>query len=248
MPLHSRTVALVVLLGAGIPLGFSLRSTTAAAPSAPPAAQTGTPKLVLRAALARAGLGPEELAAAGLRGPDVTALIGRAEASDLVQNNLLEPADATLADARRRVEDLEKAIREGEREPGQLQALATARTDAASAEAQVASLLDRVFNAANQGVVATATDGLRRLQANKRWRTLPIQFLLAERTPAEWRELKEALTHERVCTKLGKPTNPTIMARLAQLRAAPAVAAALALSEANLAGVETAWRTATFTE
>ena len=133
-------------------------------------------------------------------------------------------------------------MRGGERE--RLQELEAARQAANTAEAAVTALLDEVFNAATQGQPAAVVEALRQVAANKRYKTLPLEFLVAERTEAEWAALKEALRHERVCTKLGEPTDPAIMQRLAAFRAEEAVAAARARLEANGSAVEGAWNTA----
>ncbi|MEZ6014605.1 MAG: hypothetical protein R3F49_05790 [Planctomycetota bacterium] len=237
-----KSLVALALVAVAVPVGLSSMSASSTTTSA---ASAVTPDLVLRGALARAGLGSAELAVAGFNAQGATQLIARAQLSEVVQQNQLAPADEALANARVALAAIEEAVRGGDGSPASLQELADARTAVANAEAVRDGLIGAVFTAATSGVAQGATQTLAQVQSNKRWKTLPLEFLVAERTQVEWNALKEALTHERVCTKLGKPTNPTITASLAAFRAEQGVSAALSLLEANRTSIEAAWNTAT---
>lgn len=243
-------LALALVAGA-FPAGYAALSSSSSpmgSSSPTPLASNATaatpnePDLVLRGALARAGLAGPELAVAGITQGQVAQLIQRARASNTVAQNQLAPATAAAAEARALVKELEEAVRGGAAE--RLQELNAARATAASAEAAVSALIEGVFITATEGELATVVHLLRQVEANKRYKRLPLEFLVAERSEADWAALKSALTHERVCAKLGEPTNQEVMTRLAAFRAEEAVAAARARLDANRATVEAAWNAA----
>ncbi len=147
--------------------------------------------------------------------------------------NRLAPAGEALAQARAAVAALEEAVRGGAYE--RLQELTAARATAATAEAAVESLINDVFTTATQGQLAGVVEILRQVESNRRYKGLPLEFLVSERTEVDWAALKSALSHERVCTKLGEPTNQAVMTRLAAFRAEEAIAAARVRFEANRA-------------
>lgn len=217
------------------------------APEAGPSSSTQAPEpnLELRGALARAGLGPEELTAAGIPAARISALIARAGAHSVVASSSLGPADASLAEASTRVASLEEAVRGGARDAATMAALTAARADAATAKANVDGLLAALFVHATQEATPAAIARLQAIASNQRYRRLPIEFLVVERGAAQWAELKECLKHERVCTRRGDPTDPTQMAALGVSRAHADVAAAHARGEANMQANEAAWLAAT---
>lgn len=210
-------------------------------PVAPMLVADAEPDLVLRGSLARAGLAPEELVAAGVPTAEVAALVGRAKAHDVVRSNRIAGAMQSLGEAQQRVASLERAIRGGDRADSTIGALSTARTDADTAKAGLRQQLDALFAEATRGLPQDVTQRLRQIQANAAHRRMPIEFLVADRSPAEWADLRDCLTHERVCTRRGDETDPTLMAALAAARAQSDVAGAKARCSANLAAAEAAW-------
>ena len=71
-----------------------------------------------------------------------------------------------------------------------------------------------------------------------------LEFLVVDRSEAEWIQLREGLANERVAAKLGQAPDPIARAALAEFRSHPLVAAARANLDANLAVVTTAWEQA----
>jgi hypothetical protein len=238
-----KMLAALALAGAALPFGYSALTAPKVKDSAPASSALPTePDLVLRGALARAGLAGPELAVAGVNAGAVAGIINLARASTVVSENRIAPATAALGEARAAVEALEEAVRGGAAE--RLPELEAARQAASAAEAALTVLIDELFDAATQGQPPSVAVLLRQVEVNKRYKRLPLEFLVAARTEAEWASLKEALTHERVCTKLGEETNPAVMQRLANFRAEEAVAAARTRLEANRSAVEAAWNAA----
>ena len=234
---------------AAIAVTGALRSSLSSSPAfvtpvAPMLAPSLEPDLVLRGALARAGLGPEELCAAGVAPGEVAALISRAAGHDVVAQDRLPAADTALGEARRSVRDLEAAIRGGDREPATLQALDQARQSSAAAEDAVNAHLQARFAEATGSLEASVASCLDCFRENRAHRRLPLEFLVHTRTPAEWADIRDCLTHERVCTRRGDPTDPDIMSALAAARADERVAGARARLEANRSAVESAWMAA----
>jgi hypothetical protein len=237
-----KSLVALTLVVAAIPFGYSAISPSTKVSGAGPTVPPSEPHLVLRGALARTGLAAPELAVAGITAPQAAQLVLLAKESEVVTQNQLAPAGEALAQARAAVAALEEAVRGGAQE--RLQELAAARVAAAAAEAAVESLINDVFTTATQGQPPGVVQLLRQVESNRRYKRLPLEFLVSERTEADWAALKSALTHERVCTKLGEPTNQEVMTRLAAFRAEEAVAAARTRIEANRATVEAAWNAA----
>ncbi len=82
------------------------------------------------------------------------------------------------------------------------------------------------------------------IRANAHWK-LPTEFLVVERTEAEWVELRAALANERIAARNEEAPNEQRQALLGTARANPAVAAAKTALDANLATVKQSWNTVT---
>jgi hypothetical protein len=243
MPALCATVLPLTLIVAASAVAYStLTGNAPAATSTAAAPLASEPDLVVRGALARAGLAGPALAVAGLGVADVPALITRTQSSAVVRQNLLTAASQAAGEAKVLAQRLEDAVREGQHE--RLQEMQAARAALAAAEAHQADLIEQVFTAATTGLDQAVIARLRQVRENRRYMQLPLEFLVVARTETDWRALKDSLTHERVCTKLGEPTNAEVMQRLAAFRADEQVAAARARLDANLAPVEAAWNAA----
>jgi hypothetical protein len=74
---------------------------------------------------------------------------------------------------------------------------------------------------------------------------LPVEFLVKERSEAEWVAIRKALNNERICAKYGDDPDPAKQAALSTWKSDAAVAAAKSACTTGLASVQDAWNAAT---
>jgi len=237
--ISSRGASLIAMLLVFVPvcLGaawFAMRAPTSAA----------APNTDVRAALLRAGLGAEALAAAGLSEQEASTMVGAFSSAMASQPGALEHADGDYAAARVAKDQLQRKVRSGLATPQDVADLAAAKAALASAEATRQHVLDGWFAVATQGLADTKVTRLSQIQANADWK-LPVEFLVEGRDQAEWVAIRKALANERICAKYDQDPNPQMQAALATWRAEAPVAAAKSAYDANLAGVQVAWDAAT---
>ena len=241
-----RPALVTCTLLASVAVGVSAWPTaprTAYAPRAAEAAPTNSePDLAVRSALAHVGLAPSALAAAGVNGLQATRIVQLAQGSAIVREDRMGSARTALSGARFAVATLESAVREGARE--RVHELTAAREAVTSAELALASLEQQLFQEASAGLPPNTLEALRQIDANSRYIGLPLEFRVSARDEAEWRLLRDVLTHEQVCMRLGEPTDPGHMQRLAAFRAEEAVAEARARIGSLGPAIEAAWNAA----
>jgi hypothetical protein len=202
------------------------------------------PTTDLRVALLRCGLGAEALAAAGCTAQETSALVDAFSEAMASQPGVLNQKDEAFASARVTKEELERKVASGLATPEQVTALATAKSALASAETARAQVLDGLFEDATAHLSAAKIATLSMLRTNAA-HDLPVEFLVKERSEAEWVAIRKALNNERICAKYGDEPDPAKQQALAGWKADGAVAAAKSASMTGLAGVQEAWNAAT---
>jgi hypothetical protein len=206
------------------------------------AARTQLTASDVEVAMLRAGLGPEQLAAAGASASDAAAAVNAFENQFAMQPGLLSAADAKLASLRPEVDLLRRKVRSGLASADQIAQLPVLDQQLSKAEAERKGVLDVLFASATGVLPPAQRSGLEAMRANAHWR-LPIPFLVVERSQAEWVKLRDSLSNERICAKYADPVNPELAAFLAQCQSDAQVAAAKSSSDANLAAIELAFST-----
>lgn len=228
-----------VALLIAVPILVSLSSK---GPLAAPQGQMST--TTKRAALIRAGLGAEALAAAGLTSQQASTLVGHGESLLAGEPTRLSAADAAYSSARVTKDALERKIQSGLATQEEVASFASASSALASAEADRAAALASLVDAAT----ASLSEGQRALLStmhSNRERGLSPAFLTVNRTDAEWLALRNALSNEVISARNGDEANATCQSLLSTVRANETVAAAKSAHDANLATVTSAWDSAT---
>ncbi len=210
--------------------------------SPPVSAPAPTPEL--RAALIRAGLDAEALAAAGVSSQEATALVSAFSTAMAAEPGRLANADSAYASARVSADALQRKVASGLATQNELTAYGTAKASLASAEAERADVLADWAAAATGGLSPAKVATLAKLRANRHWQ-LPVEFLVKDRAETEWVAVRKALNNERIAPKYGDLPNAAQQAALATWRADPTVATAKASSDLGLAVVKSAWTAAT---
>ena len=197
-----------------------------------------------RAALIRAGLGAEALAAAGLTSQQASTLVGLGESLLAGEPTRVSAADAAYSSARVTKDTLERKIQSGLATQEEVTSYASATSALASAEADRVAALASLFDAATASLSQGQRTTLTAIHTNRE-RGLSVQYLTVTRTDAEWLALRNALSNEVISARHGDEANATCQSLLSTVRANQTVAAAKSAHDANLATVTSAWDSAT---
>lgn len=250
------TLCCVTILAVAIPL--SLRMTKAAATAATPAPEASqqgpeggggagggaNQSVSLGVVLHRTGLTPEALAAAGLGEASTMSVGGATQLANAGLVTSLRDLDHAVGQARNARDAAERKIQSGKASPEEIAAFPGLEQAFATASATRDTAVNGLFAAATEGLNSTQRATLTAIRANAHWK-LPTEFLVVERTEAEWVELRAALANERIAARNEEAPNQQCQALLGTARANPAVAAAKTALDANLATVKQSWNTVT---
>lgn len=199
----------------------------------------------LAATLVRVGLDPETMAAAGVLGADVDDVV--ADAVDYLGPNFaaLKTADEQCAYLAKNVDSLGRTIRAGKDNGEDLTVYANLVSQLATAEAQREAYLAATFNAATVSLNGGVVDSIETIIANRN-RKLPVQYLTADRTDAQWVALRDALANLRICDQLDETPHAGCSTLVTTTNAEGAVSTAKSNLDTNLAAVTTAFGSSIF--
>ena len=238
----ARYPAIILLAVALVVLFVQIRSAERAAARASLMALAPT-ATELSAALYRAGLDPEALTAAGVSPNATTTLVGDVFDQMLFNPGTLDLADSGFVGLKKQCDQLKRVIQSGQASAAQINAYSLARPALAQAKAQRQSVLSGLLEAGKADLSTSQQNALVAIHGNRSW-DLPIEFLLVDRSEADWVVLRDCLANERIAAKIQEDADPDAQAVLAQARSHPAVAAAKANLDVNLAVVRGAWEQA----
>ncbi len=233
-------VSSVVLVSAGA-LAFAFGGGGGSDPAdptlPPPPASTEFAGVLLRV-----GLGADTLAAAGISGQQTTALVAAVEGG--YNPAMLAARDTGYITAKQTHDRLRRLVTSGKGSQEDVGALRAAETALAAANTQRETYLAGLRTAA----LATVSEGQRalvtRIQANGSWH-FPTQYLVKDRTEAQWVELRDLLAAKEINAKDESAPFPEGSAsRLAAIDADSDVATAKVNHDAGMVSVQTAWNTA----
>ena len=204
-------------------------------PPPPPHVDNITALVTLR----RAGVSPEFLAAIGVTGQGATTIRGRVDATVADQGANLQAADAALVSARQTLAALQTQLHTTANvDPA---ALAAAQAAVTSAIASRQSALQAVQSELlAQDLTADQLATLAALARNNAHHKLPIQYLVVDRSDAQWIDLRDALAAIAIAARDGTTPNDHATQTAAAADADPAVAAAAANLASLLAAVDAA--------
>jgi hypothetical protein len=233
-------LALTVLL---VPIWWSVRG----AVMTPTANHTAVPP-DFSTILMRSRLDPEALAAAGLTASEVSEALQLA--ADVLNANpgAIANADSAFMSARTEVDRLQAIVQSGLATTEELAAYQTASSSLATAIAQRQGALDQVFNGSTSNLPTSKRSVLAQMRANSSLdyaRELPLEFLVVDRTQAEWVSVRNALANERLAAKYPDLLSEAAQTSLFTWRANSTVAMAKNYLDSNLTAITTAWNTAT---
>ncbi len=231
---HSRfivaTATVLIALATG-PVIYVAQANTVPTVEAPTAAAVAS-------TLVRCGLSAESLAAAGVDAAGATSV--RAAMATKLENDgpTLSAATESLASARTALESLRKSIT-GEPSQAESAQIAQASENVAAAESTLASAVASFVEAAQSPLSAEKRATLAIVRSNAS-RALPAPYLVQTLSDEDAVALRDALAAERIALKQEAEVPAEAASHLATVRAIPAVAAALANTESNLAAIKSA--------
>jgi hypothetical protein len=191
--------------------------------------------------LLRVGLSPQVLATAGLASNAVQTVFS-AEQQDLeAATAMLASRDAACASAKREVDQLRRKVQSGQASPEEISQLAAAKTELAAATSSRDAFLAGILTGVCENTSAPARASIQSMIASKRWKTIPLPYRVAERTEAEWLQIRDAVAAKRTHEKFGDDVPAEVTQFLASLDADQGVAAAASNSGSCLAGVQALW-------
>jgi len=155
----------------------------------------------------------------------------------------LDAADSAYASGRVAADALAAKIQSGKASQEEIASYPAAKTALESAEAARLSVLDGYFTAATSSLTSNQRAALVTIRANKAW-SFPEEYLVVNRSEADWIALRDALANERIAVDLPDTLSQTCQALLAAVRADPAVSFASTSVETSLTQVTSAWNTA----
>jgi hypothetical protein len=188
--------------------------------------------------LHRVGITSEALAASGVRSRSLTGIVNNTAQYLVEYGASLEAADAAVTQNTSLCQQLQRAIQAGTSTPDQRSAYQTALSNLANAQFQQESLLSDMFDAATSTLTPQEITLLTQLKSNSDWK-LPTEFLVVERSEADWIELRDALDSETSHAVNGTTLDAETAQYLAVQRANVTVATAQAHLTQNLALLQT---------
>ena len=198
----------------------------------------------LAASLARVGISAESLAASGASDQEVTQLVTNARSHlDADGFVVLETADETFRQARATHSSLSSRISSGHGTQEDVVALRNAEQALTAAEAALNQRLSGLRSAAHAALSAGEQSTLDAIEANA-GRALPVQYLVSDRTDAEWVLLRDALANHRISPRFDEEFDPDCSEFLQRCNADSDVAAAKSRVDSRLPQVTTAYELA----
>lgn len=232
-------VGLFVLLVSAGALAFAIGSGGENDPADPPPPPVNTE---FAGVLLRLGLGADALAAAGITTAQVPALATAVESGYSAATMLSR--DEAYISARQNHDRLRRLVQSGKGTEADVIALRTAETTLANATNSRANHLADLRRAALATLSAGQATLVERIRANHSW-GLSVQYLVRDRSEADWVVLRDALATKRISEEDSEEEFPqSARDLLATVDAGSEVATAKVNLDANIAAIQTAWNLA----
>ena len=233
------TLTLLLALGAVFLVSTNWGSGAASA------AHLTEPTIAQRAArlLGRIGLDPTTLTAASASSQQAatiaTAALGYVADHGDALDQLIEDSQSARGD----VSSLERRIRDGTDEEGDVTALASARIAAASAQEDLDTALAAAFATLTEGLGGTIQGRIQTIHAHRK-SGVPVQYRCVTRTEAQWVALRSAWLQSQAALRAGAEPSQATATFLNGCGSDSDVVAAKSALDNNLASVTTAWQNA----
>lgn len=212
------------------------------APSMSAAAQSRMDKEAnrqLKMVLTRAGLGADQLAAAGVEASRVAEVVNLARGVLGEQGQSLAAADESYRTAKVELENLQAKVRAGAAQAADTARIRAVEAALTQAEAQRKATLTAVIAAASSVLTHEQTQTLAAIRTAPR--DLPLKYRATAPDAAKADALRDALGQARSASATGEDLAHETTTLLAQADADPAASAAQSRLNTNAVAVRAAW-------
>ena len=229
-------LSLVLASAGALAFAFGGGGTDPVEPPPPPV------NTVFAGVLVRVGLGADSLAAAGISQSQVASLVGALEGQ--YNPATLANLDEAFIQAKQNHDRLRRKVMSGLGTQQDVAALRSAETTLSNATGARDNHINALREAALGTVAPERATVVRRVVANRSW-SLPVQYLVKDRTEAQWVALRDALDMKRASERdAEEPLTEEHQTLLAGVDAESEIATAKVNLNTNLATVQNAWNTA----
>jgi hypothetical protein len=192
--------------------------------------------------LLRVGLGAEALAAAGLTSEQTAGVVAAVEQEH--NPATLASRDAAFIAAKQTHDRLRRLVTSGKGTQEDVASLRTAETTLATATSNRDGYLDGLRAAGLATVSSEAAAIVNRVRVNTSWH-FPTQYLVKDRTEADWVALRDALAAKRISEQDPEEDFPqSAQTHLSAVDAEAEIATAKVNLDSNIASIQTAWNVA----
>jgi hypothetical protein len=138
---------------------------------------------------------------------------------------------------------LERKIKSGLGSAEDVTAYEAAKANLETLTAKREAVLEEIFEAGIAGLSAGEKDALRTIRENAHWK-LPVQYLTANRSEADWVKLRDYLDARRIHQEDGEEVPAEVTSFLATVESAGVVSGAKASLDSGIVAIQTAWNAA----
>jgi hypothetical protein len=241
-------VIFAVLVGGPLWYASCARTNSALAATSPspmPMQGQGQPMAPdeVEGAMLLAGLDAKALTAVGLSQQSIAAFVDDFRSSYTIQAPALVQAEARMAAARVASDALRRKIQSGKASEEDVTAYQAQLQELTSATTARETTLAACCATAEGSLSSTQREQLARIRANQHWQ-LPTEFLLVDRTEAQWVALRDALANEKIAPRYGDEVSPQHASVLGAARSQQDVALAKSRLDTSLVAVQSTLHTA----
>lgn len=193
--------------------------------------------------LSQIGLDPQTLSAAGASPQQTTAVVIAALAYADEHGDSIDALTLAAMTARRDVQEMERKVRSGRAQEGDVESLGSLRSASASAQSSLDAALAAALDEVTSSLGNTINGRIETLRGNVKWR-VPIEYRSVVRTEGEWVTLQRVWLQSQAALRQGMEITQATADALSTCEGASEVIAAKAALQSNLELVRTAWNEA----
>lgn len=235
-------LSIVGLIGGSVAYVSCARTNTAIASTAPTVPAIASPTDVLDG-MYLAGLDPEALCAVGVSAQGMGAFVSEFRDDYMLHATELTQAETRIAEAQVASDALRRRIQSGKGSQEDVTAYQAALAQLAAGKTARTAALAACRAGAEATLSQAQRDQLERIRSNRHWE-LPLEFLLVDRTEAQWVALRDALANEKIAPRYGQETAPEHATVLASARGNADVSTARSRLQSSLSATKSAFQSA----
>lgn len=236
MPNHSTIVRPLGVVALGACSFFVAARPCGACPIPTSMASPSITRIKLASVLIDLGFGPESLCACQIAPAAVSSFVQTARSTLDSRTDDITSAEGRISTARTALASLQSR----RDPPASAEEIAAAGSELEAARNAFATLQAELFASLVQAFTPDQQQALTRARANRQW-GVPIQYLVTDRTPSEWVNLREALAAARDAESHQRTADSAVQAIISSAESSPATAAAVQALSLHRMDCRAAW-------